>query len=239
LRAEAFLGASREHGLWRVRLQRGSFAARWLVDASGRTATVSRKLGARRLRDEPLVALVGHARPDSRFTLDRSIVETRPEGWWYAALLPDRRPVFMLHTLPATAAHLRATPQEWRAALAETRHIAEAFPNPVLDGPLRGHEACCARLQPVYGDGWIACGDAALSFDPCAAQGIFSALYSGMAASRAIDAALQGDLNVLLRYAADCDDIRHAYRQRVRAHYATERRWPDSDFWPASRRITV
>jgi flavin-dependent dehydrogenase len=235
VRAGTFRSATLENGLWRVELRGADrFTARWLIDATGRVAAVSRKLGSRRVRDEPLVAVVGYARPDNRFILDRSVVETTPEGWWYAALLPNRRPVFMLHTLPATAARLRTAPEKWRAALAGTRHIADAFPKPVVDGPLGGYEACGAQLEPLYGDGWIACGDAALSFDPCAAQGILFALYSGMAVGRAIHAALQGNLKELRGYAAHCDDIRGIYRQRLRAHYAAERRWPESDFWQAA-----
>jgi flavin-dependent dehydrogenase len=231
----AFHSASREAGIWRLRVRGGdSVAARWLIDATGRAAVVSRKLGARRQRDEGLVAVVGYGKPDSRFTLERSLVETVPQGWWYTALLPDRRPVFMLHTRPVVAARLRAAPDEWVAALATTRHIARVFPHPVLETPLRAYEACGARLEPVHGDGWVACGDAALSFDPCAAQGIFSALYGGMAAAGAVQAALQGEMAPLFAYEAQCGDIRRAYRQHARLHYAEERRWRETDFWQAA-----
>jgi flavin-dependent dehydrogenase len=82
----------------------------------------------------------------------------------------------------------------------------------------------------VHGDGWIACGDAALSFDPCAAQGLFSALYLGMAAADATHAALRGDRAAVPAYAAQCVDIRAIYRRRVQAQYAEERRWPEADF---------
>jgi flavin-dependent dehydrogenase len=160
-----------------------------------------------------------------------SVVETVPQGWWYTALLPDRRPVFMLHTRPAVAARLRAAPSEWLAALATTRYIARVFPHPVLDIPLRAYEACGAWLEPVHGDGWVACGDAAMSFDPCAAQGIFSALYGGMAAAGAVQAALQGEMAKLFAYEAQCGDIRRAYRQHARLHYAEERRGRETDFW--------
>jgi flavin-dependent dehydrogenase len=110
---------------------------------------------------------------------------------------------------------------------------SRAFPRPVVEGPLRGYEARGVWLDPVQGDGWIACGDAALSFDPCAAQGIFSALHGGMAAANAVSAALHGDRAPLSAYQAQCGDIRRVYRERVRAHYAQERRWPDADFWCA------
>lgn len=43
-----------------------------------------------------------------------------------------------------------------------------------------------AWLDPVCGEGWIACGDAALAFDPLSSQGLLGALASGVAAARAI-----------------------------------------------------
>jgi flavin-dependent dehydrogenase len=232
VRPRAVRDVTGKAGAWRLCLGNGvTVAARWLVDASGRAATVARRLGARRRRDEGLVAVVGYARPDRAFALERSLVETTPDGWWYAALLPDRRPVFMLHARPAHAARLRAGPGQWHAALSTARHIGEAFPAPVFDRPLRGHDAGGAWLERVCGDGWTACGDAALSFDPCAAQGIFSALHGGMAAADAVRAALRGDMAPLSAYEAQCADVRGIYHRRVRAHYAAERRWPGSAFW--------
>ena len=227
-RAHALQDARREGEVWRLRWREGgSGTARWLIDATGRSAAFARKLGARRHFDEPLVAIVGHGLPDPGFAIERSLVETTPDGWWYAALLPDRRPVFMLHTRPGW----RVAPDLWRARLAATRHIAPAFPNMRVEGPLRGYDARGGWLAPVHGDGWIACGDAALSFDPCAAQGLFSALYLGMAAADATLAALRGERAAAAAYAAQCVDIRAIYRRRVQAHYAEERRWPEADFW--------
>ena len=228
--------AERDGDLWRIELRTGaSVAARWLIDATGRAALVARKLGARRHCDEDLVALVGHARPDPAFTLERSLIESAPHGWWYAALLPGGAPVFMLHTTPAEAGRLLADPGAWAAALARTHHISDGFPAAVFDAPPRGFEACGAWLEPVHGDGWLACGDAALSFDPCAAQGMFSALWGGMAAAKAVLTTRGGDPAGLVAYAAQLADIRGSYRARVRMHYAQERRWPAAAFWQEHR----
>jgi flavin-dependent dehydrogenase len=230
-RPEAVRGAKREGDLWQVKLRAGgSLTARWLIDATGRAALLARKLGARRHRDEDLVALVARARPDLGFALQRSLVETVPQGWWYAALQPDGAPVFMLHTTPSEAGRLLADPAAWQAALAATSHISTAFPDPIFDSPPNGFEACGAWLEPVHGDGWLACGDAALSFDPCAAQGIFSALWGGMVAAKAV---LDGELTV---YATQLADIRRTYRARVQMHYAQEQRWQDEPFWTERRR---
>ncbi|MHC2627334.1 flavin-dependent dehydrogenase [Bradyrhizobium huanghuaihaiense] len=222
---------SREREAWRLDLHGETASARWLIDATGRRAVVSQQLGARRHRDEPLVALVGHARADARYRMERNLVETTADGWWYAALLPNRGPVFMLHTRPMLIRSGLAYPHVWRSALASTHLIAPAFPNPIVEGPLRAHEACGSWLAPVAGDGWVACGDAALSFDPCAGQGLLSALKGGMAAADAVALALEGDMDQMGAYVAQVAEARRIYRQRVQVHYAQETRWRGTDFW--------
>jgi flavin-dependent dehydrogenase len=53
-------------------------------------------------------------------------------------------------------------------------------------------EAGGARLEPLHGNGWLACGDAALSFDPLSSQGLLTALYSGKFASDFFSQQLKG-----------------------------------------------
>lgn len=240
LRAHTARRAAREGDTWRIALQGdGDLGARWIVDASGRAARLARELGARRHRDEDLVAVVGRGRPDPAFTLNRTLIEASPHGWWYAAVLPDGAPIFMLHTRPDDAVRLIAAPAEWQSMLAATRHVAAAFPGPTFDAGPRGFEACGAWLDPVRGDGWVACGDAALSFDPLASQGIFSALHGAMEVAKAVDAAMRGDAAPLDAYTARLLEIRRIYRGRVRAYYAQEQRWPDAPFWRDRRAPTI
>jgi flavin-dependent dehydrogenase len=222
---------SREEMAWRLDLPGEATLTRWLVDATGRRAFVSRQLGAHRHCDEPLVALVGYAKADARYRMELNFVETAAEGWWYAALLPHRGPVFILHTRPMQAGSGLAHLHRWRSALATTHLISSAFPDPAIEGPLRGYEACGSWLAPIAGDGWVACGDAALSFDPCSGQGLLSAMKGGMSAADAVASALEGDTASMFAYATQIAEARQIYRNRVRAHYAQENRWRGSDFW--------
>ena len=89
-------------------------------------------------------------------------------------------------------------------------------------------------LEPAAGPGWIAAGDAAQSYDPCV-QGLFNALYTGLAAAEAADRALLGDAGGLPGYAAELRDFRAAYGHHLVAWYGLERRWPHSPFWRASQ----
>ena len=93
---------------------------------------------------------------------------------------------------------------------------------------------CGARsvwLERAAGDGWLACGDAALAFDPLAAQGLFNALYTGLAAAAAIVGSLNGEAGAIEAYADEIDVVCAAYRGHLAAWYGIERRWPGSPFW--------
>jgi len=92
-------------------------------------------------------------------------------------------------------------------------------------------------LDPSAGPGWIAAGDAAQSYDPLASQGLFNALYTGLAAAEAADRALSGDPAGLPAYAAELQKVRAAYELHLVAWYGLEQRWPQSPFWRRRHRV--
>lgn len=213
--------AKRDGETWSLRWGKGEHAqARWLVDATGRSARIARAAGALRERDEPLVAVAARTLPDPSYRLNRTLIETVPEGWWYAGLLPDGGAALMLHTSKEVAARHVHDANAFGRALSRTIHISRFFPRPTLLSPPRGFEACGARLDRFHGPGWVACGDAAQSFDPIAAQGLFSALHGGMEVGAALDAALDGDDSRLQAYAVRLEQVRRIYRDRVKWAYA-------------------
>jgi hypothetical protein len=80
-----------------------------------------------------------------------------------------------------------------------------------------------SRLDRMAGEGWLAAGGAAISFDPLAAQGILTAMYSGLPAGQAIGARLRHDGDAIGAYCARLDAIGRAFRQ--------ERRWAGHRYW--------
>ncbi len=88
-----------------------------------------------------------------------------------------------------------------------------------------------SELSPVAGNGWLAAGDAALGFDPLSSQGLFNALYTGIAAAEAGYRHVHGDGDAISGYAADLSRIHAAYLNHLRAWYGQERRWPNVPFW--------
>lgn len=214
---------------------------RWVVDASGRPASAARCRGARRVTEDRLVAVyarfatAGERGGPAGGELDRrTLVEASADGWWYSALLPSSERIVAFVTdadLPAYRPLLG--PEAMMNAVSETRHLRTAMaeqPYAMIGRP-RSAVASSSRLDRVSGCGWTAAGDAAIAFDPLSSQGLFNALYTGMTAGRAVDAALAGDDTRLAAYAARIDEIHRLYRRNLATAYALETRWPDRPFW--------
>ena len=232
LKLDQVTGIARPDKHWRLSLRSGQTeSARWLIDATGRSAVVARQLGARRLVENRLSGIyaLGHTKRQAR--IDRTVVEAVPQGWWYGARLPSGDLLVGLHVRPQYAACLVRDRRAWLQMLVETHHIARLFPDASFEHRLRIVDASGSRLDRLTGDGWVACGDAALSFDPLSAQGLFAAIYGGMMAGRSVDSALQGGHTELECYAKRLERVWQIYSQRLREIYRREARWPSHVFW--------
>jgi len=228
---------ARQGGL-RLRSRKGDepLTSRWIVDASGRAAVCAHARGATRTRDDRLVAFHGRFVP-ARGCSDsdgRTLIESSPDGWWYTALLPSgARVVAFLTDRDLAPRQQLLSAAGLLAGIDRTRHIRDVVRahGYTLSGSLRGVDAASSRLDIFAGGDWLAVGDAALAFDPLSSQGIFNALYTGMEAGRALDAALSGDEGAVGRYTARLEEIYGAYRRNLLAFYGSETRWPDQPFW--------
>lgn len=217
--------------IWQIQHTTGVLTTRWLIDATGRHASIARQVGAERVRDDGLIALCAWTTPVTHQRDTRTLVESAPDGWWYTARLPDNSRCVVYHTDADNVPSLLQTEGAWETALNQTQHIKPALGDAVLIGKPRATEACGARLNHFYGKNWVAVGDAALSFDPISSQGIFNALYTGLRAGEAVHAALGDNFNLISTYAARLESIRAAYLQRYRMVYRSEQRWSERPFW--------
>jgi flavin-dependent dehydrogenase len=213
--------------------------ARWLIDAGGRAATLSRACGARRIVHDRLLAfhqrLVGGAATDRD---GRTWVEAVADGWWYSVLLPsDERLIVFLGDFsgergPADRRALLEGDGLWRKLRAAPRlHALCADHGWQPHGAVSGADAGSAELDRAGGERWLAVGDAALAFDPLSSKGIANALYTGLRAAAAIRECDQGDPDAVAAYAHHLREIHRVYRDQRRMFYTLERRWPDSAFW--------
>jgi flavin-dependent dehydrogenase len=100
-----------------------------------------------------------------------------------------------------------------------------------LETTPRGAPAQSSWLEPPVGEGWLAVGDAAISFDPLSAQGILTALFTGMTAGQALHAHLTGDPDALTTYRTRLNAINTAYQRNRAITYRLEQRWLHRPFW--------
>ena len=238
--ATRLVGAIRDGATWRVPLAPSTLGEEqircdWLIDATGRRSAVARRVGGNRLRDDALVAFYARFRAPADTDRDsRTVVESDPDGWWYTALVPsgERVVAFITDADLVDRATLLST-KGFVQRLEACRYVRGLLSGHGYKavGAVRGADAGTARLDRVAGDGWVAVGDAAVSFDPLSSQGILTALFTGLRAGRAINRALAGDAVGFEEYARRVDEIDRAYRRHRDAYYAAEGRWLDRPFW--------
>jgi flavin-dependent dehydrogenase len=237
------LGLDRDGGGLRVRVTgpqgAGEVRCRWLVDATGRAAAVARGQRAERVHEDRLIAFVARFRSAPAADRDsRTLIEARPDGWWYTVRVPSgERVVGFLTDGDLVDRATLLSPRGFAARLAGTERVSAllAAGRCVLVGRPRGADAGSARLGPFAGPGWVAAGDAAISFDPLSSQGIFNGLYTGLRAGQAVAAALGGDDTAVGGYVDRLAEIHRAYRANLARFYAGEARWPDHPFWRRRR----
>jgi len=195
---------------WKVTTDAGvSFDALRLVDASGRRGVIARMQGGARRRQNRQVAIwaVGAPMPEGTKRTSRTLIQDQAEGWWYGAVLPSGRPVVAYHTSAAQATHIRRDPDIWHEAFRAAHVVCQRLPSSLFaDATLAFTDATGDACTQAAGADWAACGDAAISFDPLASQGLLHAVRTGIAM---VD--LMGGRAKPEQYCAEMD--------RVWAHY--------------------
>ena len=234
--------AQRDEVGWQVVIRAGDAAMtmrpRLIVDSTGRPAAFARRSGARLRQVDRLIGLAVLAAPvEGRGFDGYSLIESTACGWWYGARLPDGRAVLALMT-DSDIAHSTSLfePENFHQAWAASSEIsrfaalASQCPRPVA------FAAGTQFIDRAIAPGWLALGDALMAFDPLCAAGVTGALEDALAAAATIvkllDEPSEGSAIDLRRtYAARADAGLKRYVAEHRAVYASERRWPGSDFW--------
>ena len=221
---------------WEVAAGDEIFRATWLVDASGRGSVVARQLGVTRPAVDRLVAVYAVvAAPTGRDEDARTHLEACAGGWWYSALMPGGRRIFSFQT----DADLLPDQQRWREAAWFWAQVDEAplirallpSPNPACTTVARLTSANSSRPTACHGDGWVAVGDAAQSFDPLSGEGLFHALFSGQRAAQGVLQNLAGSTHGLAEYAALSEALWRRFLHQRHIFYASETRWCGEPFW--------
>lgn len=218
-----------------IHAQGETLEADWLIDASGRNASLARALGARRIACDGQIAFhqrLRSARDDDRD--GRTFVEAVEDGWWYSVLLPSRERLIAFLTDADLCDHRRLLDGDglWRAlADAPQLHALCTRHGYAPASQARGADASGSHLDHSAGERWLAVGDATLAFDPLSSKGIANAMYTGLRAADALLRHDDGNAGALDAYTHHLLDIHRVYREQLRAFHALEMRWPGAPYW--------
>jgi 2-polyprenyl-6-methoxyphenol hydroxylase-like FAD-dependent oxidoreductase len=224
--------SKRAENEWRLTLSTGQgLAARFLVDATGGTAALARRCGARFVEADNLVGIAGSF--ECCDGNPSTLIEAFEDGWWYTAGLPDGRRIVACMTDADLVKRKRLhDSREWQRELDTMVHIAATVQRGKLSGQIAVRPASSRRLEPAAGRDWLAVGDSASRFDPLSSQGIFKAMRSGIFASYAIgDLLTRHDESGVERYRRYVLDEFKSYAEVRTKYYREEQRWPESEFW--------
>lgn len=177
--------------------------ARALVDATGRSGLVAKKLDLR--RDEPRLANIaiyahfsGVPRQSGNRSGDIRIVARDDAGWFW--LIPiDERLTSVGVVLPAALYRRleKGDPEAMlAAAIEDTPAVAELMAESRREWPVRVEKDFSYGATRYAGARWLLVGDAGSFLDPVFSSGVSIALESGLEAARELDRALSaGDLS--------------------------------------------
>lgn len=237
LRGRKVSELDRAGGRWRIKLDDTTIRADSLIDATGRSSTVARLLGVKRVILDRLVAI--YAAAISRTLTDRdtrTFIESCADGWWYSALTPNGQRTVSFQTDADLLPGQQWRTREWFAErLGQTRHLSVMLEAHDYDfpEPPRLTSAHSGRLERFSGKGWLAVGDAAMSFDPLSGQGILKAMRSGITAAEALVA---GDQEAFCDFERLNESEWQQFATVRNQYYQLERQWDAEPFWERRKR---
>jgi len=241
------MDVERKSDQWHLQLQtakeegvasRQTLTTRFVVDASGRSARLSRRIGSNLQAFDKLVGIYRFYspsvddQPGSAHSESGTAIESFTNGWWYTARLPGRTRV----TAVMTDADLARSKNyrdgfQYDKAISETRLIADRIAGLTAISVPRVTAAHTQCLDQIAGRAWLATGDAAFTYDPLSSLGIFKALRMSIYASYAIKDFFNTKDQELLKYNQVAAAEFTSYMDKRRECYAEEARFAHNMFW--------
>ncbi len=209
-------------------------SSKWIVDASGRSSCVLKKMGVIHQQFENQMAAIAWLKPKQNDMDKTTRIKSVEKGWWYTAPLPDESRVVSFHGLPNEVAAMvknnELFTQQFNAANIYQYSINSLD---IVEG-IKAKYAHVSLADKFAGENWLAVGDAALSFDPLSSQGIFFALYSGIRGAETIAAATEAPNNlngILDSYKEKVKSVFVQNQQMRKLHYTMEQRYTKLPYW--------
>lgn len=228
--------ATHAGGRWQITTgEEDEIEAAFILDCSGRSSVVARQFSKRERGDRQLAAYAFLSQHDQGISpTPGSLIESRPDAWWYSALLPDGRMVIVqFFDADLMSGRIHKSAEGWASAITgaeftERRIRTAGF---LVEGLPKIADASTSWLAESTGDQWAAAGDAASAFDPLSSHGMTTALWSGRRSALAIDQALSGDRAGIARYSLAMREGVMNFLEQRRKIYGMENRFKDQEFW--------
>lgn len=207
--------------------------ARVVVDATGRSTLISRKLGIKtvepRLKKASIYTHFKGGVRDSGIDEGATLIlhTADKDSWfWYIPLPDDVVSVGVVGGLDYLLQDRDGTPQEiFDAELKKCGPMVSRLADAERMMPMKVTQDFSYRSKEVAGPGWVLVGDAYGFVDPVYSSGVFLALKSGELAADAVHDALKaGDVSaeILGRWAGEFLPGMEAIRKLVYAFYTKE-----------------
>ena len=209
-----------------------------VFDALGRMSAFGRNEKVKRVAHDRLSAVIGFYKANSSLSeiSTYTLVEAVENGWWYSALLADQHFIvaYMCDSdlLKSEGLH---EPGPFAELLQKTQHTQHRVEGSEPVDPLRILSAASVLSEPVCGEGWIALGDAASTFDPLSSQGIYKAIRSGMFGAYSYLDLQKAKPDPFAKYQRFIADEYREYLETRKEFYGRVNRWPASEFWKRRR----
>lgn len=175
-----------ENGCWNLEIKMKDETTQWykakfIIDASGRSAVAARKIGVKRIIEDKLICISAVINNFSANLLCKTF--TDKNGWWFACPLDLNKLQISYYTdSDLIDKNLTGKAEQFKEFIHTNLEFKERIGS--LDPDqfqfLGTNAANTSRLDQFCGQGWCAIGDAAMCFDPLSSQGSFKAMATAM-----------------------------------------------------------
>lgn len=206
-----------------------------LVDATGRSGKIARRLGVGVYADDPLLCVYTFLRSRSDDEDATMRIHADEQGWWYTVQVP--------HGQRVLAYHLDTKNLLWRQWQIPADFLNYARRHPLIAEAIHSLEPARLQYHPAgtamldistlhqAGPGFLAIGDALITFDPISSQGIFHSLASAESAANAICAGFPNNPNALQDFQHEMHAVGTRYLTHLQKTYQGPRRFSRCEFW--------
>lgn len=175
-----------ENGFWNIEIKMKDettqcYKAKFIIEASGRSAVAARKTGVKRIIEDKLICISAIINNPTVNLLCKNFSDKN--GWWFVCPLNQDKLQLSYYTdADLIDKNLTGRAEQFR----EFIHTNVAFKERMgsVDSDqfqfLGTNAANTSRLEQFCGEGWCAIGDAAMCFDPLSSQGSFKAMATAM-----------------------------------------------------------